>query len=219
MAQLSALRRALRPLKRWFRRWIYRRWDLIIAVRDNRQPLYRIPRLGFDRSTLTIKLAEPGDEHFYHQPQWQHLHAKFKDRIHNLEGFGCVMGVVNGKLVSQGPYVIGKYYDRGMRHCFDPGPHGIYWFEGETLPEWRSRGMALIGMNWLFERFDELTGCDRIMTYYRMDNRASRRLHDRYFFTPQYRLIWRQLGPLKWTRKTSVPRSFAEADEQRKGGA
>ena len=216
---MKAMRKALRPLKRWYRRWIYRRWDLIIAVRDNQQPLFQLPRMRFDLNALTVKFADSRDEHYFADPDWRHMHAKFKDRIQNLNGFGCIIGIAGGKVVSQGPFVTGKYDDRGMGYIFDPGPKGLYWFEGETLPEWRSRGLALIGMNWLFGQLEELTGCDRIMTYYRMDNRASKRLHDRYLFIPQYRLIWRQLGPLKWTRKTPLPPSFGEGQHQRKSGA
>lgn len=202
---MSTVRKLLRPLKRAFRRWVYRRWDLIIAVRDNRKPLYQIPRVAFDVNSVRIALAQAEDAPLFATPQWKHVHAKFVDRIHNQPGYGCLIGVLNGELISMGPYVVGKYFDRGMRHEFDPGPNGLYWFEGETAAAWRSRGVALIGMNWLFEQLEELTGCTQIMTYYRMDNRASRRLHERYFFEPQYRLIWRQLGPLRWSKKTPLP--------------
>ncbi|MBC8405652.1 MAG: hypothetical protein H8E15_10520 [Planctomycetes bacterium] len=205
---MSRIRQFFRPIKRWFRNYIYRRWDLIISVRNNEDPLVKIPRVRFQLEELTIALSKPEDEHYFRTPVWQHTHAKFVDRSENLPGYTVLMGIVDGKLVSQGPFVKGAYYDKGMRHLFDPGEDGIYWFEGETAPAWRSRGMALIGMNWLFPQLKELTGCSKIMTYYRMENRASRRLHDRYAFIPQYRLIWRQLGPLRWTRQTPVPEGY-----------
>ncbi len=205
---MSGLRKSLRPLKRFYRRYIYRRWDLIIAVRDNRKPLYDIPRVSVDMDTVTVAMATAADAHYFDNKQWRHLHAKFKDRIANLEGFGTIMGIIDGKLVSQGPFVVGRYYDEVMRYHFDPGERGAYWFEGETAADWRSRGLALVGMNHVFEWLLKEHGCTSIMTYYLMGNRASRKLHDRYSFEPQHRLIWRQLGPFKWTRQTPLPSDF-----------
>ncbi|MBC8405694.1 MAG: hypothetical protein H8E15_10735 [Planctomycetes bacterium] len=205
---MKSIRKSLRPVKRWFKRNIYRRWDLIVCVRDLDQPLVKLPRLRFDTSEVEIFVSKPEDAHYFDTPEWKHQHANFIDRCQNLPGFACMMGVIGGKLVSCGPFVAGPMYVKVLHHRFDPGPDGIYWFEGETLEEWRSRGVALVGMNWFFPRLEELTGRKKILTNYEMKNRPSRKLHDRYSFVPQYRLIWRKLGPFRWARRAEIPEDF-----------
>ncbi|NQU50724.1 MAG: hypothetical protein HQ519_18895 [Planctomycetes bacterium] len=205
---MKPIRKLLRPVRRWYRRHVYRRWDLIVCVRENDQPLVKLPRVRFDTSELEIFVSKPEYAHYLDTPEWKDHHPKFVDRSANLPGFAMMMGTISGKLVSIGPFVAGPYYDSYLRHHFDPGPDGIYWFEGETLEEWRSKGIALLGMNWFFPRLEEICGRKSIMTNYEMGNRPSRRLHDRYSFIPKYRLIWRQLGPFRWARQAEIPEDY-----------
>lgn len=190
------------------RRCGHRRWELIVYERDNRHAL--LPAIPRHRASehVVVRLATPDDAPLWDQPEWRHFRRRFRRRMRSLPGYGVLIAVVDGRLVSQGPFAIGSYRDRMLRHSLDPGPRGVVWHDGETLPDWRGRGVANVAMNWFFRHLREQHDCDRILTTIQVDNIASRRLHERYGFRPVRLLVWRQLGPLRWTRPRPLPETL-----------
>ena len=91
---------------------------------------------------------------------------------------------------------------------FDNGPTTLYTFGGETSPTAMGKGIALIGYNWLFEHLEENLGCDKVMVYYQLGTMAAKRLHDRYWFVPQFVLDWRKIGPFRFSHRLPVPEDY-----------
>ena len=88
------------------------------------------------------------------------------------------------------------------------GTPALYTFGGETSPTAMGKGVALIGYNWLFERLEENLGCDKVMVYYQLGTMAAKRLHDRYWFVPQFVLDWRKIGPFRFSHRLPVPEDY-----------
>jgi hypothetical protein len=46
------------------------------------------------------------------------------------------------------------------------------------------------------------------MVYYQLGTMAAKRLHDRYWFVPQFVLDWRKIGPFRFSHRLPVPEDY-----------
>ena len=194
-----------KKVAKFYRRNIYEHLELAVCVRDNLDPLPNIPR-HFSEG-LEVRIAVPEDAKYYATREWRHLHKRFQALIPDPD-FASLIGISEGRMVSQGLWYRGPFKDPRLKEQFDNGPTTLYSFGGETSPTAMGKGIALIGMNWLFERLEEDFGCDKVMVYYQMGNRVSKRLHDRYWFVPRFVLDWRKVGPFRFSRRLPVPEDY-----------
>ncbi|KAA3614281.1 MAG: GNAT family N-acetyltransferase [Planctomycetota bacterium] len=204
---LFPVRQAASALKRLFRRFCYEKHEMVVCLRDNRMPVQDLPRHYAEK--LRIRLAVPEDVKFFRGPVWDPLKESFASRIQDPQ-FHAVIGFVDGELVGMAPFYTTSYRHPRYRFVFDPGEQGIYWFEGFTVNDWRGKGIALLGMNWLFSRLESEFGKNQVLTYYDSVNLAAKRLHDRYSFVPQFLLTCRRIGPIWLSSRNEVPPHLRE---------
>ncbi len=190
---------------KFYRLHIYEHFELAVCVRDNRDPLPNIPR-HFSEG-MEVRIAVPEDEKYYATQEWQHLHKRFQALIPD-PNFTSLIGIAEGRMVSTGFWYRGPFKDPRLKEVFDNGPTTLYTFGGETSPAAMGKGAALIGYNWLFEHLEENLGCDKVMVYYQLGTMAAKRLHDRYWFVPQFVLDWRKIGPFRFSHRLPVPEDY-----------
>jgi ribosomal protein S18 acetylase RimI-like enzyme len=187
------------PAGLWWRlrKRLYDHKEILVAVRDNDAPLPRaVERLQAPGST---RLATPEDAALW-DPVRPDLSAQVRKWLADPACGAVIFLSEEGHLLSFGWFHIGPMYEPSLAHTFDPGPDGAYWFNGWALPEWRGRGIALLGMNYLFGEVFRERGIRQVMVYYEADNRQSRRLHQRYRFREIQRIQHYRLGPFRWNR-------------------
>ena len=202
---LFPLQTFAKKIQRLYHRYVFDHWELAVCIRNNEDPLPNIPRHFSDG--LDVRLATPEDAEYYASREWRHLQKRFNTLIKD-PNFASLIGITDGKMVSQGFWYRGPFKDPWLKEKFDNGPTTLYSFGGETSPTAQGKGIALIGMNWLFERLEEEFNCDQVMVYYRMGNRVSKRLHDRYWFVPKFVLDWYKIGPFRFSRRLPVPEEY-----------
>lgn len=168
---------------------------------ETRRPFrtVKIPRHWGDG--LQIDLAD-ADHLGPWEDEWEHMLEIYRERLESPTG-ECMYGLIDGKLVSHGWFRTGPHYDHQMRYTFDPGEGGTYWFEGWTSQRARGKGIAILGMNWMFADLfsrPDWQWVTHMQTYYEPDNKNSKRLHDRYGFHEIRRMVHYRIGPFRFTR-------------------
>ena len=109
-----------------------------------------------------------------------------------------------GTLMGYLMHALGPCYEELWNYTVDPGEGGAYQFDGWVNPAVRGQLVGIAGFIFMFNR-RRAEGYKHIRVLIRAHDIRSCRLHERFGFEDIGRLVYRHVGPFKWTRPLSTP--------------
>lgn len=101
----------------------------------------------------------------------------------------CFVGLIDDEIVAHCWYEGQRHRDTEIGYTFEAGPKGVYQWEGWVVPHLRKHGMSRDFMNRMYQRELPARGFEHILSYYAVDNEASKAFHAHYGYRELGRLL------------------------------
>ena len=123
------------------------------------------------------------------------LHLKVDDPNLDFRIRWTEKGVLMGYLM----HSLAPYHEEQWNYTMDPGKGGAYQFDGWVNPQVRGQLVGIAGFIFMFNRRRK-EGYKHIRVLVRANDTRACRIHERFGFVDIGRLVYRHIGPFRWTR-------------------